>query len=151
MGRYDFLKDEETKKKLKERQKKMITKKKQEEVREGKEPEEEESEEEQTGPRVYTKESGKIGGVIYPEKKHQKPSRKPSEQLMGEEEEENPSKDNPGSDEMPIKLRHTDKTKVGKEDRPSPPEKKQKRSEEDKEAEKEGSEKTEKAREEIWQ
>lgn len=149
MGRYDFLEDEKTRKKLEERQEKIITQKKQEEVRESRS--EDTEEEEEGGPRVYTKQSGQIGGVIYPGEKSEKAAEKPSEQIMGRKESKKKSqKGNPGEEDLPIKLHHTEKTKVGTENRPSPP-KETEKEESGNLGEKENEGQAEEARDEIWQ
>ncbi len=156
MGRYDFL-DEELRKKLEEKQKELISSKKKEEVKESREKKSEEKE----GPKVYTKEDGSIGGVIYPEgeDKPRKESKSAADEILGKEEEDNPGKGNPDKgnpgkeEELPVKLHHTKETKVGSEDRPEP-----KKTEEpvtklpeEKENDKDGDEDVEGARESIWQ
>lgn len=120
MGRYDFIDDEEVKKKLEDRQKEVLSEKKKQEVKKGKKTEKKDKK----GPQVYTDESGNIGGVIFP-KKNKK--RKASESFGVEEEEKtkqkksnsrNPSKVKNG--DLPVKLLHTEDTRVGHEDRPEP-------------------------------
>lgn len=143
MARYDFL-DEETRKKLEGRQKRMITQKKKDEVKRKKEGR---KDKESKGPRVYTTENGKIGGVIYPEDR--KESSKPSEQIMGKEKKE--KKGNPGcnpEDDLPIKLHHTKNTRVGTENRPKPPRKEDLEGEEKR---KENTEEENEAVDKIWQ
>ncbi len=145
MGRYDFLDDEELRKKLEEKQKEVITKRKKKEVR--KKKKEGSNEEEKDSPRVYTKEDGSIGGVIYPKNKDMPRKREKSatEALLGDEN------NNPGEEEeeLPVKLHHTKETKVGTADRPRPKKKKvtEKKSTKDKKKD----EDVEDARSSIWQ
>lgn len=152
MARYDFL-DEETRKKLEERQDRIITKKKQDEVKQSRSKKERSEDKDKSGgPKVYTTEKGEIGGVIYPEGKSEV-SKKPSEQIMGKEEKENEEKKDDPEDDLPIKLHHTDKTKVSSEDRPNPAGKEEITPGVNVEKEKStgDSEDDDDAREEIWQ
>lgn len=153
MGRYDFL-DEELKKKLEEKQKELITDRKKEEVKQSKDKK---KDKEESGPSVYTKEDGSIGGVIYPEgeDKPKKESESAADAILGSEEEE--SKDNPGKEEdedLPVKLHHTKETKVGSEDRPEPNNTENpttKLPEEKEEKKEKNNEDVDGARESIWQ
>ena len=151
MGRYDFIEEEGLKKKLEEKQEEIISKRKKEEVKKSRKKKD--KEEDESGPQVYTKEDGQIGGVIYPEGEDM-PKKRPesaADEIMGEKErEEKKDTDNQEEEEeLPIKLRHTEETKVGSKDRPET-NKEDTREQEVKEENSKGQD-VDNARESIWQ
>ncbi|MFP4115667.1 MAG: hypothetical protein ACLFTQ_00465 [Candidatus Aenigmatarchaeota archaeon] len=146
MGRYDFLEDEELRGKLEKKQEEAISRRKREEVKKSRDKSKEQKDE---GPRVYTKEDGHIGGVIYPEDKD-KPRKTPettADKVMGPEEkgEDEGKKE---EEDLPVNLHHTKNTKVGSKDRPNPGEANSSETEED---QKEKGKDVKDARKSIWQ
>ncbi|MFP4045730.1 MAG: hypothetical protein ACLFS3_01585 [Candidatus Aenigmatarchaeota archaeon] len=183
MAKYDFLGDENLQKKLEERQMDAISRKKKDEVKKSRAkkkkkdgdqgPEVYTKEDGQIGGIIYPKkkkedsESDTLKNYMKDEEKEKKRLREKRKAKEKEERERNSasaadilnqggqsnSRKKSEEEDLPIKLHHTGKTKVGTEDRPEPAktEKPQVTAKKNKERKKESDDDQEEALDKIWQ